>query len=62
MEYISFYIDVSKKLNIGQVQKGHIFYVFQSVETCGSIVMYESAIESLTLDGSPGTFLSMYSS
>ena len=37
-------------------------YVFQSVETCDSVVTYESisvsAIRSLALDGSPGIFIS----
>ena len=35
-------------------------YVFQSVETCGSVVTYESVtvsgIRSLATDGSPGIF------
>ena len=60
MEYrlYSFYINVTKKLNIGQVQKGRISTVFQPAETCGSVVRYESAtvsvVRSLALDSSPG--------
>ena len=60
-----FYIDVSKKLNIGQVQNGCIStYIFQSVETSDSIVTYESATMSavmrLALDDLPGISLFCY--